>query len=120
MAIRPRLAREGAMSSMPGLAGLLAANALLGVLGAGALMLTGTWDRLRPASRGAPALPAGFALAAAALPPLIFAGLAPTPLVASALALAVLVAGLARRRRAAPAVVEPSGGGLAVAGVAAI
>jgi hypothetical protein len=101
------------------LAGLLAANGMLCALGAGALMLTGTWDRLRPASRIAPALLAGFASAAIALPPLVYAGLAPTPLVAGAIALATLAAGLARGRRWPRPAPDSSGGGLAFAAIAA-
>ncbi|MDP9255723.1 MAG: hypothetical protein M3Q31_04095 [Actinomycetota bacterium] len=102
------------------LAGLLAANGILLSLGAGALMLTGTWDRLRPASRIAPALLAGFASAAVALPPLIYAGVAPTPLVLGAITLATLTAGLMRRRRQARPAVDSSGGGRAFAAVAAV
>jgi hypothetical protein len=101
------------------LAGLLAANGILCVAGAGVLMLSGTWDRLRPASRIAPALLAGFALAVVALPPLIYAGLAPTPIVVGAIALATLGAGLARRRTRARPAFDGSGGGIAVAAIAA-
>ena len=95
------------------LAGLLAANALLLALGTGALLLTGTWDRLRPCSRIAPALLAGFALAAVALPPLLYCGIAPTPIVAAALTAIVLAAGLARRRRPYPPL-DASGSGIPV------
>jgi hypothetical protein len=100
------------------LAGLLAANGILVVAGAGLLMLCGTWDRLRPAARIAPALLAGFALAAVCLPPLIYAGLAPTPVVTIAIALATLVAGLARRRTRARPPFDRYGGGVAFAAVA--
>lgn len=101
------------------LAGLIAANAILGLSGAGVLMLCGTWDRLRPASRIAPALLAGFALAAVALPPLLYAGLAPTPLLAVAIALAAVAAGLARRRARGRPAFDGSGGGLGFAAIAA-
>ncbi|MDX6600656.1 MAG: hypothetical protein QOE87_4543 [Gaiellales bacterium] len=102
------------------LLGLLAANAVLALAGAGALMLTGTWYRLAPASRIAPALLAGFALAAVALPPLIYLGLSPTPLVTGTLALAVLLAGYLRRRRTpVHATRDASGGGLLVFAIAA-
>lgn len=80
------------------LVGLLAANLLLLVLGAGGLMLCGTWSRLSPCSRIAPALLAGFAIAAVAFPPLIYLGLSPTPLLGVALAALVLCSGLARLR----------------------
>ena len=102
------------------LGGLLAANGILIALGAGVLMLTGTWDRLRPASRIAPALLAGFAAAAVALPALIYAGVAPTPLVVGSIALAALAAGLTRRRGLARPAVDSSGGGLAFAALAAV
>ena len=103
------------------LAGLLAANAMLCVAGAGVLLLSGTWDRLRPASRIAPALLAGFALAVVVLPPLIYAGLSPTPVVMGAIAFADALRGVARRRqRALPAAVDRSGGGFAFAAVAAV
>jgi hypothetical protein len=103
---------------MTGLAGLAAANLVLAALGAGGLMLAGTWDRLRPASRIAPSLLAGFALAAAALPPLIYAGLSPTPLVVGALAVVALAGGLRRRRP--PVDTDASGGGLLVAAAGAL
>src|SRR3954454_20438527 len=101
---------------MRSLVGLLGANALLLLLGSGALLATGTWDRLRPWSRLGPALLAGFALAAVLLPPLIYAGVSPTPLVVPALTGAALTLGaLVRRRggRAAPA--DAGGHGFAVA-----
>jgi hypothetical protein len=101
------------------LAGLLVANVVLLALGAGALLLTGTWDRLAPWSRVAPALLAGFALAATVLPPLVYCGISPTPLVAIPIAAIVLAAGLARRRRPRPPV-DPSGSGIAVFLVAAL
>ena len=105
---------------MTSLAGLLGANVFLTVLGSGALMLTGTWDRLRPASRVAPALLAGFALAAVVLPPLLYIGLSPTPLVLGTITLAVLATGMhVRRRRIGPAF-DASGGGLLIAAIAAI
>ena len=100
--------------------GLLAANALLAALGAGGLMLTGTWDRLRPASRIAPALLAGFALAAVSLPPLIYAGMSPTPLVVGLIALAVLAVGISVRRRRRKPTLDASGGGLLIAAIAAV
>jgi hypothetical protein len=100
------------------LAGLLAANALLAVLGGGALAATGTWDRLQPASRIGPVLLVGFALAAALLPPLLYLGLSPTPLVVAALAALSAAAGLARRRRArGPAQRDASGHGFAAAAI---
>ena len=83
-------------------------------------MLTGTWDRLRPASRIAPALLAGFASAAVALPPLIYVGAAPTPIVLGAIAIATLVAGLARRRGRARPPMDASGSGRAFAAIAAV
>jgi hypothetical protein len=101
------------------LAGLLAANAVLLALGAGALLLTGTWDRLRPWSRIAPSLLAGFALAATVLPPLVYCGIAPTPIVAIAIASVVLAAGAVRRQRPRPPV-DASGSGFAVFVVAAL
>ncbi|HEY3613830.1 MAG TPA: hypothetical protein VGK92_09000 [Gaiellales bacterium] len=106
---------------MRSLVGLLGANALLALLGSGALLATGTWDRLRPWSRVGPALLAGFALAAVVLPPLIYAGVSPTPLVAGMLTVAVMLAGLlVRRRRAGHAEADASGHGLAVAVLLAV
>jgi hypothetical protein len=102
------------------LLGLLAANALMLALGAGALMLTGSWDRLPPRSRIAPALLAGFACMAIVLPPLVYAGLSPTPLVGIAVAALVLAAGLQRRRRSLAPPLDASGGGLAVFVVVAV
>jgi Dolichyl-phosphate-mannose-protein mannosyltransferase len=102
------------------LAGLLAANLALGVLGCGVLLATGTWDRLRPASRIGPALLAGFALAATALPPLLYAGLSPTPLVAGALAAGALLLGTTLRRRRLRAEPDESGHGLLPAAVLAL
>jgi hypothetical protein len=105
---------------MSGLAGLLGANVLLGLLGSGVLLVTGTWDRLRPASRVGPALLAGCALAVVLLPPLIYAGLSPTPVVVAAIAAAVLALGVLvrhRRERAQPA---PSGHGLLAAAIIAL
>ena len=105
---------------MSSLAGLLAANLALGVLGCGALLATGTWDRLRPASRIGPALLAGFALGATALPPLLYAGLSPTPLVAGALAAGALLLGTTLRRRRLRAEPDESGHGLLPAAVLAL
>jgi hypothetical protein len=105
---------------MRSLVGLLGANALLALLGSGALLAIGTWDRLRPWSRVGPALLAGFALAAVLLPPLIYAGLSPTPLVLAAITGAVLALGLLAHLRREPARPDASGHGLAVAAILAI
>jgi hypothetical protein len=94
------------------LVGLLAANALMLALGAGALLVTGTWYRLAPLSRLAPALLAGFALLAAVLPPLVYLGLSPTPLVAVAITAGVLTAGLLRQRGRMRPQPDRSGGGV--------
>jgi hypothetical protein len=102
---------------MTGLAGLLAANALLGLLGAGALLVTGTWDRLGPTARIGPALLVGFAATAALVPPLIYAGLAPTPLVVGALAAVTVALGLTLRRRRRKTEAEAGGHGLVAAAV---
>ena len=105
---------------MRSLAGLIAANVLLALLGSGALLVTGTWDRLRPASRIGPALLAGCALAVVLLPPLIYAGLSPTPVVVAAITAAVLALGvLVRRRRERPQV-APSGHGFLAAAIVAL
>jgi hypothetical protein len=102
-----------------GLLGLAAANALIALVGAGGLMLTGTWDRLAPASRIAPALLAGFAIAVACLGPLVYIGLTPTPLAVAALGVLLLAAGLWRRGIGSRSLRRDrrSGGGLAVAAV---
>ena len=105
---------------MTAIAGLLAANLVLAALGAGALMATGTWDRLAPLSRIGPSLLAGFASAAVLLPPLLYLGVAPTPLVLGALAASTLAGGAALRRTRPPAQVDRSGGGLLVGAVVAI
>jgi hypothetical protein len=94
------------------LAGLLAANLVLAVMGAGALMAAGTWDRLRPRSRIGPSLLAGFAGAAVLLPPLLYLGVAPTPLVVIALAATALAIGAAVRRRRHAEPPDRAGGGL--------
>ena len=80
---------------MTPIAALLAANLVLAALGAGALMATGTWDRLAPLSRIGPSLLAGFASAAVLLPPLLYLGVAPIPLVLGALAALTLAGGAA-------------------------
>ena len=104
---------------MRSLAGLLAANVLLALLGSGALLVTGTWDRLRPASRIGPALLAGCALAVVLLPPLIYAGLSPTPIVVAVMTALVLALGvLVRRRRGRPGVAAGGHGFLAAAIIA--
>jgi hypothetical protein len=101
------------------LAGLLAANLVLAALGAGALMAAGTWDRLPPLSRIGPSLLIGFAGAAVLLPPMLYLGVAPTPLVVAALAAAVLGSGNAirRTRRAGPP--DRAGGGLLAGAIVA-
>ncbi|MCU1348255.1 MAG: hypothetical protein JWO56_1285 [Acidobacteria bacterium] len=93
------------------LAGLLAANVLLLTLGAGGLMLCGTWDRLAPWSRIAPSLLAGFAIATIVFPPLIYLGLSPTPLVGGACTAFVLGLGMLRRRTTGGGGVDLSGQG---------
>jgi hypothetical protein len=105
---------------MRSLIGLVGANVLLGLLGSGALLVTGTWERLRPASRIGPALLAGCALAAALLPPLIYAGLSPTPLVVAAITALVLMLGVLAwrgRQRAQP---EVAGHGLLSAAIVGV
>jgi hypothetical protein len=91
--------------------GLLAVNVLFGAVGAGGLLGSGTWDTLRPASRVGPALLVGLAVACALLPPLVYIGLSPTPIVAVALAAASLGGGLAVRGRRVRAPSNVSGGG---------
>jgi hypothetical protein len=100
---------------------LLAANALLLPLGAGILAAVGTWDRCRWGTRAAITPFTGQAAFVALVPPLLYAGLAPTVLVVAILSLAGLGAGFAvrsRRRRPAP---EPdaSGGGVLAAALLA-
>ena len=105
---------------MRSLVGLLGANALLALLGSGALLLTGTWDRLRPASRIGPAVLAGCALAVALLPPLIYAGLSPTPLVVVAITAVVLALGVLVQRGRQRAQPEPGGHGLLAAAIVGV
>jgi hypothetical protein len=105
---------------MTSLAGLLAANLAMGLVGAGVLLATGTWDRLRPASRIGPALLAGFAGTAVLLPPLVYAGLAPTVLVVATLAALALALGLALRRGRRPVEVEAGGRGLVAGAIVAV
>jgi hypothetical protein len=97
---------------MSSLLGLCAADAMLSLLGAGVLMAIGTWDRLPRISRIGPALLVGFAASAIVLPPLLYAGIAPTPLVVGALVAAALGAGVALRRRRERRTLDASGGGL--------
>jgi hypothetical protein len=101
------------------LAALLAANVVLAALGAGALMAAGTWDRLPPLSRIGPSLVIGFAGAAVLLPPLLYLGVAPTPLVVIALAAAALATGMAVRRTRHPGPLDRAGGGLLVGAIVA-
>jgi hypothetical protein len=105
---------------MRSLAGLLGANVLLVLLGSGALMLTGTWDRLRPASRIGPALLAGCALASALLPPLIYAGVSPTVPVVVVITAVVLALGVLVQRRTGRPRPEVSGHGLLAAALLAL
>ena len=97
---------------MTSLAGLAGANLVLAALGAGLLMAGGTWDRLRPLSRIGPSLLAGFAGAATLLPPLLYLGVAPTPLTVVALAATALAAGARVRRRRQLGPPDRAGGGL--------
>ncbi|MDX6525917.1 MAG: hypothetical protein QOI43_1428 [Gaiellales bacterium] len=97
---------------MRSLLGLCAADVLLSLLGAGVLMAVGTWDRLPRMSRVGPSLLVGFAASAVALPPLLYAGIAPTPLVVGAIAAIALGAGSALRRRREQRALDASGGGL--------
>lgn len=101
---------------MTSIAGLVAADAILAALGASLLMAFGAWDRLPRWSRPGPALLAGFAAAATVLPPLLYVGVGPTPIVVGALAAVSLAAGAAIRRRAERARPDVSGGG-AIAGL---
>ena len=105
---------------MRSLVGLLGANALLALLGSGALLATGTWDRLRPWSRIGPALLAGCALAATLLPPLIYAGVSPTPLVVAAITAVMLGVGAVARGRARRAQPEAGGHGLLAAAIVGV
>ena len=105
---------------MRSLVGLLGANALLALLGSGALLATGTWDRLRPWSRIGPALLTGCALAATLLPPLIYAGVSPTPLVVAAITAVMLGAGALARGRARRAQPEAGGHGLLAAAIVGV
>ncbi len=105
---------------MRSLAGLIGANLLLALLGAGALLVTGTWSRLRPASRIGPALLGGFAVAAAVLPPLVYAGIAPAPLVLVTLTAVVLAAGVALQRRRRGGLPEAGGHGVLGAAIVAV
>jgi hypothetical protein len=105
---------------MRSLVGLIGANLLLALLGVGALLVTGTWSRLRPASRIGPALLGGFAVAAAVLPPLVYAGIAPAPLVLVTLTAVVLAAGVALQRRRRGGLPEAGGHGLLSAAIVAL
>jgi uncharacterized membrane protein YecN with MAPEG domain len=105
---------------MTSLAGLLAANLAIALLGAGVLLATGTWDRLRPASRIGPALLTGFAATAALLPPLIYAGFRPTTLVVGTLAALALALGVVLRRRRWRAEVDAGGRGLLAAAIVGV
>ena len=78
-------------------------------LGAGVLLLTGTWTQFRPLLRIGLAVFVGMAAAIVALPPLLYAGLSPSLAVTALVGGAVFVAGLvvdSRRsgRRPRPAV----------------
>jgi hypothetical protein len=96
---------------------LLAGDALLLPLGAGILAAIGGWDRYRWGSRAALVPFAGFAGFVALVPPLLYAGLAPSVPVVAILSLAVAGAGfgLRSRRRRRPSEPDTSGGGLLAA-----
>jgi hypothetical protein len=100
--------------------GLLAADIVLSALGAGVLMAIGSWARLARWSRLGPSLLVGFASAAVVLPPLLYVGVSPTPIVVAVLAALSLATGsvLARRRPRIDA--APSGGGLWTALIVAV
>ena len=103
------------------LAGLAAANLVLIVLGAGILLAFGTWARTTPLARPVFALFAGLAGFVALVPPLLYAGLSPTPPVVGVLSLAVLALGVLLHRRgggAGPR--DPGGGGSLLAAAAAV
>ncbi len=95
---------------------LLAANALLLPLGAGILAAIGTWDRCRWGGRAAITPFAGQAAFVALVPPLLYAGLAPTVPVVAILSAAGLGVGFAIRwRRRPPREPDASGGGILAA-----
>ncbi|HVI19972.1 MAG TPA: hypothetical protein VM712_16465, partial [Gaiellales bacterium] len=60
-------------------AGLLAVNLLLAALGAGALMVIGSWRAAGTAGALVLSPFTGIALYLALMPPLLYAGFAPTP-----------------------------------------
>ncbi len=83
--------------------GALLALLAFAPLGAGVLLLTGTWRLAAGVLRAGLALFAGLAAGAVALPPLLYVGLSPTLPVVILLGVLVLAAGVAlARRRARP------------------
>jgi hypothetical protein len=101
------------------IAGLLAIDVVLAVLGAGILLGSGAWDRLSPLSRIGPAVLLGMAGATAGLGALVFLDVSPTPAVTVLLAGACLAGGLALRPRVRPPR-DRGGGGLIAAAVIAV
>ena len=95
---------------IPHVVGLLAANAVLLLAGAGFLMLIDAWRRLGRWSRFAVALLAGQALFLILAPPLLYVGLSVSPIVVLPLIAAVLVAGLLVTRWRRPWPTSPSAG----------
>jgi len=102
------------------LLGLAAAVASFVALGAGLMLAVGYWRRCGGVARLVVAAFVGAAGASAALPPLVYVGLSPTPAVFAVVTVAALAIGgaLARRRPAPPR--DLAGGGRTAALVAAL
>jgi hypothetical protein len=100
--------------------GVVIADVLLAILGAGLLMAFGTWARTTPLARIGLSLFAGLAAFSAAVPPLLYVGLSPTPIVVSILAAVAVVVGVVLDRRRERPPPDPGGGGPLVAAVATV
>src|SRR4029077_20484293 len=79
--------------------GLVAVNLLLAGLGAGALLVIGAWRAAGTAGALVLSPFTGIALYVASMPPLLYAGFAPTPQVLVVMTVVALVLGVALDRR---------------------
>ena len=101
-------------------AGLVLVNLVLAGLGAGLLLVFGARRLLAPLSLAALSPLAGVAAYVALIPPLLYAGLSPTPVVLAVLAVSAVAAGLLlERRQSRPPERWASGGGLLPAAILA-
>lgn len=93
------------------LVGVVICEGVLLVLGTGVLMAAGTWEGLGVCGRVGLAAFTGNATFMALVPPLVYLGLSPTPIVVGAVTAVLAAAGVLMTRRRAPADRRPVGRG---------